>query len=104
MNVLDPDFDRYTTFKVRLLSINGEPSEPLQLEYCQQESFGDATSYEGLENLVCIKAIEDLEMIIGEGGLLISMSDCDSISVEECAIIADRAQFFDEYSFSIVGR
>ena len=100
--LLDPELDRLASLEVRGMHSNGMLSEPMQLEYCTSDSFGSATGFEAFENLVCLKGLDELELQIGQGGLLMRMLDCDSTAVESCATLSERQRFFDAYAFSIV--
>ena len=53
--------------------------------------------------MVCIKDFDTIEMT-PESTLLLTMIDCDSVSLEECASLQERSQFFDQLVFSVINK
>ena len=76
-DVFTPGFERFASFEVRQAQ-GVQFSEPFGLEPCTTE------------NMVCISAFDRIAMT-PESTLLITMSDCDSVSLEECASLQERS-------------
>ena len=63
--MMEPEVQRVASFEVRGRQSDGTISEPMALEYCTADSFGDATGFEEFVNLVCISDIDALDIQIG---------------------------------------
>ena len=102
VDILDPAFRKTASMiEIEITHSNGNPKR-LETEHCTAESFGGAAGFEDYQNMVCIKDMDQLEMLVGKSNIQVLMRDCDSTTVATCEGQSDRFRLFDEHLLVII--